>query len=215
MKKIKHIFLACIMAASTLCSVGCQEIDAMLLKKEDIPDYSAYTDQFDFFGYHSAHDGYYYIDDAKYYVGESFLTTEQYQMYKDAGMTIFYPQSILKIRGEGGAMRDSEESQKYQKPEVLIDDVKTEMGNDQKKREEIAKASGSSVVYNPDELNVEASGSGDQPLIIDTAPKKSSGTIAPPPPPSSGSLPAAGSTAPITSTTTSGSSSDNSIPALF
>ena len=111
MKKFKHIFLACIMTASALCSAGCQQIDAMLLKEEDIPDYSAYTDQFDFFGYHSAHDGYYSIDDAKYYVGESFLTTEQYQMYKDAGMTIFYPQSILKVRGEGGAMRDSEESQ--------------------------------------------------------------------------------------------------------
>lgn len=130
--------------------------------------------------------------------------------YIPAGTRIIvYPNTDLWLRS---VERDSEESQKYQKPEVLIDDVKTEMGNDQKKREEIAKASGSSVVYNPEELDVEASGSGDQPLIIDTAPKKSSGTIAPPPPPSSGSLPAAGSTAPITSTTTS---SDNSIPALF
>jgi hypothetical protein len=28
-------------------------------------------------------------------------------MYKDAGMTMFYPQSVLKIRGEKGSMRDA------------------------------------------------------------------------------------------------------------
>ena len=134
--------------------------------------------------------------------------------YIPAGTRIIvYPNTDLWLRS---VERDSEESQKYQKPEVLIDDVRTEMGNDQKKREDVAKASGSSVVYDPDELNVEASGSGDQPLILDAAPKKSSGAIAPPPPPpSSGSIPVAGTTSPTTSTTSSSSTSNNSIPALF
>ena len=108
MKKIKHILLSFVLLATTLGSVGCGEQER--LTKEDIPDYSAYTHQFDFYGYHAAHDGYYSIDDEKYYVGESFLTTEQYQMYKDAGMNIFYPQSILKIRGEEGSMSEPEGS---------------------------------------------------------------------------------------------------------
>lgn len=102
MKKIKHILLAGIMAASMLCGASCQLFEKETLKEEDIPDYSGYTHQFDFYGYHSVHDGYYYIDDAKYSVGESFLTLEQYQMYKDVGMTIVYPQSILKIDTKNG-----------------------------------------------------------------------------------------------------------------
>lgn len=108
MKKINHVLLSLILLSSAaFAGAGCQQ---ETLKKEDIPDYSGYTDQMNFFGYTCAHDGYYTIDDVKYYVGESFMTTEQYQMYKDAGMTIFYPQSKMKIRGETGAMRDSEES---------------------------------------------------------------------------------------------------------
>ena len=103
MKKIKSIFLAAMMAAATLCGTACQQ-QQEVLKEEDIPNYSSYTDQFNFYGYHSVHDGYYYVDDAKYYVGESFMTIEQYQMYKDVGMNIVYPQSLLKIRGESGAM---------------------------------------------------------------------------------------------------------------
>lgn len=99
MKKIKHILLSVMILASAILGSACNQEQ---LRKEDIPDYSKYDHQFDFFGYHSAHDGYYYVDDAKFYVGESFLTTEQYQMYKDAGMTIFYPQSILKVDTKGG-----------------------------------------------------------------------------------------------------------------
>ena len=113
MKKIKHVLLSFVLLTSTLGCVGCGE--EKRLTKADIPDYSAYTDQFDFYGYHAAHDGWYSIDDEKYYVGESFLTTEQYQMYKDAGMNIFYPQSILKIRGEEGSMDEPEGSDAYNK----------------------------------------------------------------------------------------------------
>lgn len=95
MKKIKTIVLAGLLFSSVVMSAACQSTPT--LTKEDIPDYSGYTDQFEFFGYHSAHDGYYYVDLVPTYVGESFLTTEQYQLYKDVGMTLFYPQSIFKI----------------------------------------------------------------------------------------------------------------------
>ena len=102
MKKIKNAILAFVLLATTVLGTACGN-DQEVFSKDIIPDYSAYTDQFDFYGYHSVHDGYYYVDDAEFYVGESFLTTEQYRLYKDAGMTIAYPQSILKIRGEEGA----------------------------------------------------------------------------------------------------------------
>ena len=96
MKKIKCFALAFATLCASMTFTACGG-NGGTLTKDDIPNYSAYSDRFEFFGYHSAHDGYYYIDDAKYYVGESFLTTEQYQMYKDSGMTMFYPQSILKV----------------------------------------------------------------------------------------------------------------------
>lgn len=134
--------------------------------------------------------------------------------YIPAGTRIIvYPNTDLWLRS---VERDNEESQKYQKPEILIDDVKTGQEADQRKREDVAKAAGSSVVYNPDEVQADAVGSGNPPLIVDTAPKKTGNTIAPPPPPTAGTLPSAGSTAPVTTTTTTGSAtSDNSIPALF
>lgn len=114
MKKIKHALLAFVMLATSVLGVGCNnnnQATPEVFSPDIIPDYSAYNDQFDFYGYHSVHDGYYSIDDVKYYVGESFLTEEQYRLYKDAGMTIMYPQSALKIRGEEGAMDGDAEAQ--------------------------------------------------------------------------------------------------------
>ncbi|MBE6444320.1 MAG: hypothetical protein E7020_06635 [Alphaproteobacteria bacterium] len=122
---------------------------------------------------------------------------------------IIYPNTDLWLRSVD---RDSEESQKFQKPEILIDDVKVGKDNEQRHREDVAKAAGGSVVYDPDDVSAESVGSESKPLIVDTAPKKTN-TIAPPPPPTGGTLPTSGSTPPVT-TTTSGSS-DNSIPALF
>ena len=135
--------------------------------------------------------------------------------YIPAGTRIIvYPNTDLWLRS---VERDNEESQKYQKPEILIDDVKTRNDNDQRKREDVAKASGSAVVYDPDNADVEAVGPGAQPLINDVAPKKKVNTLAPPPPPSSGTINGAGAAAPVTTTTTGGGSSNtnNSIPALF
>ena len=99
MKKLIHILLSVLMLSSTFLATGCQQG----LSADKLPDYSVYNHKFDFYAYHSAHDGYYYTDMMPTYVGESFLTTEQYQMYKDAGMTIFYPQSIFKIPDETDA----------------------------------------------------------------------------------------------------------------
>lgn len=134
--------------------------------------------------------------------------------YIPAGTRIIvYPNTDLWLRS---VERDNEESQKYQKPEVLIDDVKTEQAVDQKNREDVAKAASSSqVVYDPDQVDVEAAGSGTPPLIVDTAPKKTGNTLAPPPPPSSGTLPAAGTPAAGTTSGASSESGNDSIPALF
>ena len=112
MKRIKHAILALLIGATSVFGVACNgETEQEVFSKDIIPDYSGYTDQFDFYGYSSIYDGYYTIDDAEFYVGESFMTIEQYQMYKDAGMTIMYPQSSLKIRGEEGAADGDELAQ--------------------------------------------------------------------------------------------------------
>ncbi len=130
--------------------------------------------------------------------------------YVPAGTRIIvYPNVDLWLRS---VERDSEESQKFQKPEVFIDDVKTGQEIDKRKREDVAKASGGQVVYDPDEVKVEAASSGTTPLIVDTAPKKTTNTIVPPPPPASGSIPAAGSTS---SESSASNNADSSIPALF
>lgn len=129
--------------------------------------------------------------------------------YIPAGTRIIvYPNVDLWLRT---VERDNEESQKYQKPEVLIDDVKTGQAADQRKREDVAKAASSSqVVYNPDDAGVEAAGAGTPPLIVDTATKKTGTTLTPPPPPSASSIPSSGG-----GQGTTPNNADNSIPALF
>lgn len=102
MRSIKNTILASTLLTTFVFGAACGS-SQQVFSQDIIPDYSGYTDQFDFYGYHAVHDGKYYVDDSEFYVGESFLTTEQYKLYKDAGMTIVYPQSILKIRGEEGA----------------------------------------------------------------------------------------------------------------
>lgn len=99
MKRIKYLLLALIICSSPLYVVGCGEKG---LKRELVPDYSSYEDQFDFYAYSSVYNGYFTIDGEKYYTGESFLTLEQYQMYKDCGFNIVYPQSTLKIDTKNG-----------------------------------------------------------------------------------------------------------------
>ena len=107
MKKIKYVILVLIILMTSVLGTACKKG----LKASKVPDYSSYTDQFDFFGYHSAHNGTYSIDGVVYDVGDNFMTVEQYQMYKDAGMTIYYPQSAMKIRGEEGSLDGDQTAQ--------------------------------------------------------------------------------------------------------
>jgi len=126
MKRIKHILLSALILSSSVLAVGCEKG----LPKDQVPDYSGYSHQFDFYGYNSAHDGYYYTDLMPTYVGESFLTKEQYQMYKDAGMTMFYPQSVFKIPDEADAANKGttrEDEWNKVKPEI---DKLVEIGMD-------------------------------------------------------------------------------------
>ena len=97
MKRIK-ILIACLIT-TLLFGTGCNKTKVV------VPDYSSYTNSFDFYGYSACSDGRYFLDGIEYSVGESFLTVEQYQMYKDAGMTIFYPWAVLPIKytGEEGS----------------------------------------------------------------------------------------------------------------
>lgn len=97
MKKIKKFLLSMLIVSSTLCGAACKEKEVLM--QADVPDYSNFTDQFDFYGYHSVHNGIVYHDGAPTQLGprEEFLCEEQYQYYKDVGMNIVYPQSILKI----------------------------------------------------------------------------------------------------------------------
>lgn len=93
MKRIK-ILMACLIT-TLLFGTGCNKTEVV------VPDYSSYTNSFDFYGYSACSDGKYYLDGIEYFVGESLLTTEQYQMYKDAGMTIFFPWGVLPIKDTG------------------------------------------------------------------------------------------------------------------
>lgn len=86
--------MACLIT-TLLFGTGCNKTEVV------VPDYSSYTNSFDFYGYSACSDGRYFLDGIEYSVGESFLTLEQYQMYKDAGMTIFYPWGVLPIKYTG------------------------------------------------------------------------------------------------------------------
>lgn len=63
------------------------------------PDYSASTKQFDFYGYSACIDGW-NIDGVDYHSGEDYLSVERIKEYKDAGMTIYFPQSAAVVNEE-------------------------------------------------------------------------------------------------------------------
>ncbi len=63
------------------------------------PDYSDSGLQFDFYGYSSAINGW-NIDGISYTTGEDYKSVERIQEYKDAGMTIYFPQSAAAYSGQ-------------------------------------------------------------------------------------------------------------------
>lgn len=64
------------------------------------PDYSDSNLQYDFYGYSAYSDGTWKVKGIQYSAGEDFRTVEKVKEYKDAGMTIFFPQSLAAYYGE-------------------------------------------------------------------------------------------------------------------
>lgn len=93
-KKILSILMALVSVVSVgLC--GCSEKETAI---PDAPDYSDSNLQFEFYGYSSLIDSW-TIDNEKYYPDEDYLTLERMQEYKDAGMSIYFPQSSAAVTG--------------------------------------------------------------------------------------------------------------------
>ncbi|MBO5334955.1 MAG: hypothetical protein J6A87_03160 [Clostridia bacterium] len=78
------------------------------------PDYSKYTDQFDFYAYSCYSDGTYEINGEKYYIGKNLANLKQYAMYHDVGMTIYFPQNDMLINGTAESIANAK---------ALIDDL--------------------------------------------------------------------------------------------
>lgn len=99
-KRILSIFLA-VMSLCTVSFSGCSVVDSIKEKFEKTPpapDYSDSTLQFDFYGYSAAIDGW-NIDGVSYSSGNDYKTVERIKEYKDAGMTIYFPQSSAAFTG--------------------------------------------------------------------------------------------------------------------
>ena len=80
----------------------------------NVPDYSKYTDQFDFYAYNSYSDGTYEIDGQKYYIGKNLANLKQYALYGEAGMTIYFPQKDALITSDATTV---------ERAKALIDDL--------------------------------------------------------------------------------------------
>ena len=97
---MKKRFLAVLMAAlstMTIALSGCEMVDKIMPIK-DGPNYSDSKLQFDFYGYSSLIDGW-NIDGVSFDVEEDYLSVDRIKEYKDAGMTIYFPQSAAGFNG--------------------------------------------------------------------------------------------------------------------
>lgn len=95
-KRFLSICLA-IMSTLTVTLGGCD----FMKKPEELPEGPSYADsklQFDFYGYSAAIDGW-NIDGVPYTSGNDYKTVERIKEYKDAGMTIYFPQSAAAFNG--------------------------------------------------------------------------------------------------------------------
>lgn len=103
--KLKKIITCTLAACLCLTAAGCNTNQDKELEKQMLaaaPDYSKYTHQYDFYGYSGPSDGYWTEDEMRYYAGEDFRTVEGYKDYKDAGMTIYLPQTDARVsKGNG------------------------------------------------------------------------------------------------------------------
>ncbi len=96
-KKFKRIavgLLAGMLALSSVSMVGCDDEDG-----KTPPDYSKSTLQFEFYGYSSPTDGTWIENGVEMSAGQDFRTVERFREYKDAGMTIYFPQAAGNFSG--------------------------------------------------------------------------------------------------------------------
>ena len=123
MSKFKKI-ASCILSALLLFSTACggqtsaeetptqrtltqEEIVAL---GDKVPDYSSYTNQFEFFAYSSMSNGTWKEGGQTFFGGEDFRTLERVKEYKEAGMTIIMPQSTVCISENADASFNFEKS---------------------------------------------------------------------------------------------------------
>ena len=85
-KQIFSIALATSMCFLTACNLLPSSSDDPKLL--EAPDYSAYTNRFESYGYGSPNPGYWILDDERIELGEDFRTVERYREYKDAGFSM-------------------------------------------------------------------------------------------------------------------------------
>ena len=89
--------VSCLLAVSTLFAVtACNGVNEEEMKAL-APDYSKYTHKFDAYCYSGPNDGYWNQDGVVYYTGKDLRTVEHYKDYKDAGMTIYFPQNDARM----------------------------------------------------------------------------------------------------------------------
>ena len=95
---MKKRLIAMCLAVMSVCSLAFSGCDKETTEIPDAPDYSASTLQFDFYGYSALINGW-NIDgvDYKPKSGEDYLSVERIKDYKDAGMTIYFPQSAASL----------------------------------------------------------------------------------------------------------------------
>ncbi len=89
MKKIISLLIAAMLAFSV---AACKE-ETESGWDPNAPDYSAYTDSFINYAYGSVRDDNYQVDGVIYNLGESFITKEKFQEYKDCGFQVIMPQT--------------------------------------------------------------------------------------------------------------------------
>ena len=96
-KRFLSMFMALLSTATIALSSGCDAL-SKFEKIPEGPDYSDSSLQFDFYGYSSLIDGW-NIDGTSYDVDEDYLSVDRIKEYKDAGMTIYFPQSAAAYNG--------------------------------------------------------------------------------------------------------------------
>ncbi len=100
---MKKRFLALFMAMLSTVTMAFSSCDLFNNDEKAMaaaPDYSDSKLQFDFYGYSASSDGTWNIDGNWYNAGQDFRTVERVKEYKDAGMTIYFPQSVAGYWGQ-------------------------------------------------------------------------------------------------------------------